>query len=545
MTYVDPTIGLHYTASGPHPEGLTNALSGALQQRRFFLSIEYIPSCERDTRTQLSRLEPIREHLQHPQLEVASIAVTDRVCSREDPGSINVGRQLAAWSGYQPLIHLSGKGCTGADLAARIDAMGGAGLQNALIISGDRLPGSPQQQDPYLDSVSAVAQARTQAPDLLIAVALNPFKYQEEDCLGQYLKLGKKVAAGADLAVTQIGWDPSKHLEALAWVGARPYDLPLMANLMPLTARRARHIRHHRLPGVVVPDSLIALLEDDESRLPDQAAARVYQRLALQVVLLKRAGYAGIQLTAVDTPAALTRLREAVCSLESAVRDRHDWNEAWRELMTRADGRVADPVPVPSPFFLGDGTPLPTPRGNRPWKLRLSERVHQIAFGRGAFARLLAAMLRPLQPGTRADTWMAAVERQIKGPLYGCQNCGTCRLHLTHFICPETCPKGLANGPCGGTSSNRCEFGDRECVHSQRYRLARDAAELEQLETWIIPAVPPESRGRASWPAHFQGRGPAIEIRSWTERPRVHGADAFADRRTEGAPPPSGSHSQR
>jgi 5,10-methylenetetrahydrofolate reductase len=57
------------------------------------------------------------------------------------------------------------------------------------------------------------------------------------------------------------------------------------------------------------------------------------------------------------------------------------------------------------------------------------------------------------------------LEKLIKGPLFDCQNCGQCVLSHTHLICPMNCPKGLRNGPCGGTLEGKCEvLPDRECV---------------------------------------------------------------------------------
>ena len=48
------------------------------------------------------------------------------------------------------------------------------------------------------------------------------------------------------------------------------------------------------------------------------------------------------------------------------------------------------------------------------------------------------------------------IERWIKGPLFGCRMCGNCLLQETAFICPMNCPKGLRNGPCGGSTAERC-----------------------------------------------------------------------------------------
>ncbi|MFH1282442.1 MAG: methylenetetrahydrofolate reductase C-terminal domain-containing protein [bacterium] len=39
-----------------------------------------------------------------------------------------------------------------------------------------------------------------------------------------------------------------------------------------------------------------------------------------------------------------------------------------------------------------------------------------------------------------------------------CSVCGDCMLDITAGICPVTrCPKGLVNGPCGGSNEGKCE----------------------------------------------------------------------------------------
>ena len=90
-------------------------------------------------------------------------------------------------------------------------------------------------------------------------------------------------------------------------------------------------------------------------------------------------------------------------------------------------------------------------------------------------------------------------------------------------MCPETCPKGLANGPCGGTTENVCEFGDRECIHNQKYRIARDTGRLLDLEDVLIPSVDAAKRGTCSWTNHFRGDDPAV-IRLRDIRPKGSGA---------------------
>lgn len=87
----------------------------------------------------------------------------------------------------------------------------------------------------------------------------------------------------------------------------------------------------------------------------------------------------------------------------------------------------------------------------------------------------------------------------LKHSFVGCESCGQCRLADTFYICPETCPKGLANDPCGGTTLDRCEFGDRECIHSIKARLAKACNQTVLLNTKLIPTVSINTRNTSSW----------------------------------------------
>lgn len=56
-------------------------------------------------------------------------------------------------------------------------------------------------------------------------------------------------------------------------------------------------------------------------------------------------------------------------------------------------------------------------------------------------------------------------EKWIKEKLFDCQTCGQCILTHTKLVCPMNCPKGLRNGPCGGTLDGKCEvIPEIDCV---------------------------------------------------------------------------------
>ncbi|MDD4980108.1 MAG: methylenetetrahydrofolate reductase C-terminal domain-containing protein [Candidatus Omnitrophica bacterium] len=64
-----------------------------------------------------------------------------------------------------------------------------------------------------------------------------------------------------------------------------------------------------------------------------------------------------------------------------------------------------------------------------------------------------------------------------------CLMCGECILGSTGGICPVTrCPKGLRNGPCGGTNRGKCEVDpERDCVWSLIYDKLKELGKLENV----------------------------------------------------------------
>ena len=69
----------------------------------------------------------------------------------------------------------------------------------------------------------------------------------------------------------------------------------------------------------------------------------------------------------------------------------------------------------------------------------------------------------PSVPGLNTDFMGGSLEQGVWAER--CQGCGNCVLHLTGGICPITrCSKSLLNGPCGGSTSGKCEIDpDVEC----------------------------------------------------------------------------------
>ena len=82
---------------------------------------------------------------------------------------------------------------------------------------------------------------------------------------------------------------------------------------------------------------------------------------------------------------------------------------------------------------------------------------------------------------------IAASEAFVKGMMFDCRTCGQCVLSNTAMVCPMSCPKGLRNGPCGGTIGEKCEvYPDKQCVWVRIYKRSNQ----RKLETPILISSP-------------------------------------------------------
>jgi methylenetetrahydrofolate reductase (NADPH) len=104
----------------------------------------------------------------------------------------------------------------------------------------------------------------------------------------------------------------------------------------------------------------------------------------------------------------------------------------------------------------------------------------------------------PLKDRRFPDSLEEAFERSLKGLLWGCRMCGNCLLQETAFICPMACPKGLRNGPCGGsTPEHCCVVESRPCIWYEIYSRAETMGRLEKLLE-ILPPLDWEKTGTSA-----------------------------------------------
>lgn len=125
---------------------------------------------------------------------------------------------------------------------------------------------------------------------------------------------------------------------------------------------------------------------------------------------------------------------------------------------------------------------------DRPYLAQAEEKINQydavVSLACGAGVQFLAETFRgkPIFPGV--NTCFIGVTEQKGVWTERCQACGDCILGTTGGICPiARCSKRMANGPCGGSSSGKCEVSkETDCGWHLIYERLKELGQLDRFE---------------------------------------------------------------
>src|SRR5579863_8701553 len=205
---------------------------------------------------------------------------------------------IAKERGLNPNVHLTCVSKTPADVAKFLDDVIALGIENVFAITGDYPKGAPLGSVGYacdsVQLVETIAEERAAGKwPFFISAAVSPFKYTEADCAYQYLKLEKKIAAGADYAITQLGYDVRKFRELKRYLDERGLKTPLMGNVYVLAAKPAERMSKGEPPGCWVSKELLEKIQEETASSTDKGLAARLERAAQTVAVLRGIGYAG------------------------------------------------------------------------------------------------------------------------------------------------------------------------------------------------------------------------------------------------------------
>ena len=381
------------------------------------------------------------------------------------------------------LFYFGGRNTTAAEVRQLTSLALSAGARNLVAVSGDAARGenlAATRARRFFESRRMLSYWNTGAaalPTLHTGCAVNPFQYTAPSLFSQYANLVRKLRAGAQFVVTQAGWDMLK-LQSLCWyLRERAFYQPLIARLILLTPERVERILGGQEPGVSLSADFRRILDQELRYSRSQFEAAQWRRLELQAAGCRLLGFSGVQLSGAETPARIATAAEKIAAALREFSTFPEWLEAYNSYQARAEM-----APLSSSFYLYDRAllrafPEPPPKMNAPEPSRVSVGER--------FRYRLRHFLFP-----HADRQDAAEHQWLKRIFAGCGGCDRCRLAQSEFICPEHCPKRLANGPCGGIRPDGgCEVaGFGECIFRRQYRIAEWRGHTLELEDRVVPA---------------------------------------------------------
>ncbi len=341
--------------------------------------------------------------------------------------------------------------------------------------------------------------------DFFIGCVVSPFKQHERELVPQYFKLVRKIAAGAQWVIPQLGYDMRKFHEVKLLLQSRGIDVPVIGNVYLLNRAVARLFHDGKLAGCVVSDELMQTV-DKYAAGPDKGRAFFRELAAKQLAVFKGLGFAAGYLGGI---AKAETFGQVIDQAEGFAAD--DWREFIKEIR----------FSVPGEFFLFEHDPatglasadrinpeylksLDRPPRSREVTLgyRLSRMVHELAFARGKnLYGLMQWLFRrwDRKPGlmSRLSYWL---EREAKHLGYGCKDCGQCSLPDCAYLCPNAgCSKGSRNGPCGGSRGGRCELDDKECFWARVYERLKYFGQSQTMFDGPIVIYDARLKNTSAW----------------------------------------------
>ena len=462
-------------------DGSINRFQTCLDNGVFVMLVEHnSPGKDTDPALAGERLAELEYGILNINELPTGLAITDKYAFLDSWGAAEYASSLSTESRDRHVIYLSGRNSSLDEFADAASFCAASGFSNVVPVTGDSLPGEgfkETRRRNFTESIHGIQHLSQHKYPFFAGCAVNPFKYTAPDLFTQYFKLVKKVNCGAKFVVTQLGWDMMK-LQALRWyLSYRGMHYPTIARLMLLTPERVSSIIGNRYPGVHITPAFQSLLEKELKFSYNQFEAAQWRRLELQAAGCRLIGYSGIQVAGLDTADKIRIAARRVASALNEFTSFEHWVHEYQEYMARVEmapshnsfymfDRLLTTAHLDGTPKMKEGTKLPLDKGEK-------------------FNYNLKKFMFP-----HTDRQNPGEHLIMKKLLAGCRDCSSCRLPKTFYICPEQCPKGLANGPCGGTKiDGTCELGAMECIHSKMMRLAVWLNQVDSLEEQIIPPV--------------------------------------------------------
>ena len=227
-------------------------------------SVEFFPPKTAEARVALfDTARSLRE------LEPDFVSVTYGAGGSTRDGTVEITRELKDELGFETMAHLSCVGETTGGLAATLDRIAAAGIENVFALRGD----PPRGQEDFVQPEGGLGSAAELAAfiggrwDFTVGGACFPEVHPEAPDLETDLAyLKTKVDGGATFLITQLFFDNAVYFDFVAAARRAGIDVPILAGVIPV-ASFAQTKRICDLCDASIPERLeaaFAAAEGDE-----------------------------------------------------------------------------------------------------------------------------------------------------------------------------------------------------------------------------------------------------------------------------------------
>ena len=348
--------------------------------------------------------------------------------------------------------------------------------------------------------------------NFFIGCAVSPFKRHERELMPQYFKLVRKIAAGAEWVIPQLGYDMRKFHEIKLFLEARGIRVPIVGNVYLLTKGVAKMFNSGKLAGCVVSDELLRKIETYAAG-PDKGKQFCQELAAKQLAVFKGLGFAAGYIGGIHRADAFGPIIDLAESYKP-----DDWKDFLKEIRFSQPDEffffeyngftgMSDASSINREYLKSLRNPPKSKEAGVGY--RLSRWVHKTAFTRD---KALYPLLRRIyarwdkKPGF-LSRMAHRIERVSKLAMYGCRDCGDCSLPDCAYLCPNSdCSKSMRNGPCGGSTNGRCEVDDKQCIWARIYERLKSYGESETMLDRPTTIYNASLKDTSSWAATFLDR---------------------------------------
>ncbi|HEX7244750.1 MAG TPA: methylenetetrahydrofolate reductase [NAD(P)H] [Solirubrobacterales bacterium] len=197
-------------------------------------SVEFFPpKTDEATKELFETARALRE------LELDFVSVTYGAGGSTREGTVEITRALKDDLGFETMAHLSCVGETTDGLAATLDRIAGAGIENVFALRGDPPRGQVDfvQPEGGLGSAAELAAFIADGWDFTVGGACFPEVHPEAPDLETDLAyLHTKVEAGASFLITQLFFDNQVYFDFVAAARAAGIEAPILAGVIPVAS---------------------------------------------------------------------------------------------------------------------------------------------------------------------------------------------------------------------------------------------------------------------------------------------------------------------